>query len=336
MVTATCAASAVFVVLLRVLNARTFPVGDHSWIWLATTLYLIGQAIWAHRRGRRVSDPAFMVAMILALVVAAVFVADSTPPGTMSSIELGLLCPTILATLFCPRRWQVAFVVTVACALMGYLTQRRVGAGSFGDPAVLVALFTVLLVVVVVRLLHEQSEEALIRASRGEVTDPLTGLANRRGLERYAPDAWDRGARVHASISLLVVDIDHFKRVNDTLGHAAGDELIVRVAQLLSASLRRDDLAVRLGGEEFLILSQVSQEQALVIAERLRATIEEQLAPVTVSIGVHTARPETGDDLSMSLWRAVDVADQALYVAKRSGRNQVQTVPASGEEPARA
>jgi diguanylate cyclase (GGDEF)-like protein len=199
----------------------------------------------------------------------------------------------------------------------------RVGPTGQAPAVAIGEVFALVVVAVIVRLLRDLAHDALAEARRGEVTDPLTGLANRRGLERYGGRTWAQQARRGQPIAVLIADIDHFKQVNDTRGHTAGDELIRQVAELLNASLRRDDVAVRLGGEEFLVLAQAPPGEADVFAERLRAAFEKALYPVTVSIGVYETLPGAADPLPASLWRAVDIADRALYDAKRAGRNRV-------------
>jgi diguanylate cyclase (GGDEF)-like protein len=172
-------------------------------------------------------------------------------------------------------------------------------------------------------VLRDLAFTAVRSARRGEVTDPLTGLLNRRGMERLVQDYWRGRARSATPVLALVVVVDHFKLINDTQGHAAGDEVLRRLGALLSASLRGQDLAVRLGGEEFLILCDAAAGQGPRIAERLRQAVEEQLAPVTVSIGIHEVNPDRTDVVPDAVWTAIRVADQALYEAKRAGRNRV-------------
>ena len=156
--------------------------------------------------------------------------------------------------------------------------------------------------------------------------DPLTGLANRRRLDdalHAVVSAADRRA-----LGVLVVDIDHFKRVNDTHGHAAGDLVLQSVAQRLCAAVRGCDLVARLGGEEFVILlPDCHPTAAQVVAERLRAAIEASPVPlqptaihVTVSVGAVLSTP--GDRRGPAA--LLDAADQALYAAKGGGRNQVR------------
>jgi diguanylate cyclase (GGDEF)-like protein len=98
-----------------------------------------------------------------------------------------------------------------------------------------------------------------------------------------------------------------------------------RLASVISEAVRLDDLAVRLGGEEFLVLASLPPGHGEQAAERLRATIERELCPVTVSIGVHELTPAARTDMPTALWAAIDTADRALYIAKKTGRNRVES-----------
>lgn len=165
--------------------------------------------------------------------------------------------------------------------------------------------------------------------------DGLTGLANRRRLDEYLPLAWEQCATRGRPLSVLLVDVDHFKRFNDRHGHLAGDELIRAVAALLRRSLRRsEDLAVRFGGEEFLVaLPGAGLELARELAERLRGEIEASLGGITASIGVASEVPKSQGDVNTLIERA----DAALYRAKEAGRNRVcvdQAEPGAGGAPA--
>lgn len=161
-------------------------------------------------------------------------------------------------------------------------------------------------------------------------TDPLTLLANRRGLEEAIAHERDRAERTGEPLSVVALDLDHFKRVNDTWGHAVGDRLLSAVGEALRAGVRPYDVAARVGGEEFLlVLPATSRERASDVAERLRARIA-QLAVeglperVTASAGVaEHARRETTEAL-------LSRADAALYEAKRLGRNRVVLAPPPG------
>lgn len=158
-------------------------------------------------------------------------------------------------------------------------------------------------------------------------TDSLTGLANRRSLDRALRTEWARSQRNGKPLSLLMIDVDHFKAFNERHGHPGGDEALRRVAKVLNACVRRPaDLVARYGGEEFMVvLAETDLNGALIIAETIRHAIEGQppfaddTAPVTVSIGVATQRTRNGFKLEDLL----AAADVALYQAKDNGRNQV-------------
>jgi diguanylate cyclase (GGDEF)-like protein len=153
-------------------------------------------------------------------------------------------------------------------------------------------------------------------------TDPLTGLLNRRALAEIAVPALARARRSGSPLSLVLLDIDHFKQVNDAHGHAAGDAVLVGIAAMLRSRLRAGDGCARLGGEEFvLLLPDTGEAQALQVAEALRAQLAASdvagVGPSTASFGVSTGRGDADFD---TLLRE---ADRAMYAAKAAGRNRV-------------
>jgi diguanylate cyclase (GGDEF)-like protein len=161
-------------------------------------------------------------------------------------------------------------------------------------------------------------------------TDFLTGLANRRRFERDGDIEFDRARRYARALSLLVVDVDHFKRVNDTRGHSFGDRVLQNVALKCQQLSRDSDLAARIGGEEFaLLLIETGMDDARRIGRRLleaQAAADVDGESITVSIGVATLTPEDRDFQSL-----YERADEALYSAKRGGRNQLQVNTASAK-----
>ena len=160
------------------------------------------------------------------------------------------------------------------------------------------------------------------------VTDPLTGLYNRRHFEDNLEREFLRASRYNNELSFAIIDIDFFKKVNDTYGHSAGDYVLKEVAYLILQNLRKTDMVFRYGGEEFtVIITETPIERAVVPLERLRKAVEEypfnhngQKIQVTISVGVSevSKKIETVNQL-------FEDADKALYKAKENGRNQIQT-----------
>ena len=153
--------------------------------------------------------------------------------------------------------------------------------------------------------------------------DVLTGLVNRAHFLDLANEAFDEAKRTGSPVSLIILDLDHFKRINDTYGHAVGDEVLRQFATIATAMLRRTDHLARIGGEEFaLTLKNTGPKDAMVIAEKLRQAMAEHRADnipdFTISVGLATLEP--GDKAVEDLLRR---ADTALYEAKRRGRDRV-------------
>ena len=171
-------------------------------------------------------------------------------------------------------------------------------------------------------ILRSRSEELIEALSEVARTDSLTGLLNRRGFEERLEDELRRAARSGGPVSLVVADLDHFKLVNDRYGHQSGDEALRKFGELVEAVKRSIDGAARIGGEEFaLVLPGTDPGGAQVLAERLRRRVREVMVddglPLSVSLGVaaYPRHARTGDDLLRR-------ADQAMYLAKRLGRDR--------------
>jgi diguanylate cyclase (GGDEF)-like protein len=172
----------------------------------------------------------------------------------------------------------------------------------------------------------KKSEKQLVELA---TTDSLTGILNRgEGIRRIQQEI-SRSIRVQQPLSIILIDIDHFKKINDTFGHQAGDRVIRLIAASLASILRDYDIICRYGGEEFLVLLPTTDlAMALETAERLRVLVaestaeSENAAPIrlTISLGVSALQP--GDTLDNLVYRA----DSALYLAKQEGRNQVQFI----------
>jgi len=167
-------------------------------------------------------------------------------------------------------------------------------------------------------------QKALTQARR----DPLTEICNRAAFDEAINKEYSSYHRHQADFSLMIIDIDHFKAVNDTHGHIAGDKVLKSVASLIRSTIRRSDEVFRYGGEEFVvILSNTKQGGAKFIAERVRKEIEKltvslrQEIKVTASIGIASS------ELMQNVTDTLEFADKALYQAKEQGRNQVITCP---------
>ena len=194
---------------------------------------------------------------------------------------------------------------------------------------------------------HLAEMEAMFRQLEEiSVRDALTGLYNRRYFQDRIEQEFQRGERHHRPVSLIMVDIDHFKRVNDTYGHPVGDEVLKCVARLLLEQTRTIDIAGRYGGEEFaLVLPETPLEDARLVAERIRerveatilhrverAGLEAEPLHCTLSLGV-ASYAGAGYPSPADFLRA---ADEALYAAKHAGRNQVKVAPIPPPAPASA
>jgi len=173
----------------------------------------------------------------------------------------------------------------------------------------------------------ERLRDSVQLSIEAAVTDPLTGLYNRRYMETHVGTLVDQAAARNKPLSVLVLDIDYFKSINDTYGHDAGDDVLQDFAIRIRKSIRGIDLACRYGGEEFVVvMPETDMAVATMVAERLRRRIASEPFPiqkgtrtidVTISIGIAALAPD--DDAAAVIKRA----DQALYRAKRDGRNRV-------------
>lgn len=171
-----------------------------------------------------------------------------------------------------------------------------------------------------------EQEVALNTYKRQANSDPLTGLGNRRWLNEAAAAELYRARRIGQPLSIIVFDLDHFKQINDTFGHNAGDQVLMGVAEIARRQLRPYDLLARIGGEEFcIVVSDGDVGVAMAAAERIRQAISDWNPPATnngsisASFGVHHGDPKTE-----TLKAMIAAADAQLYVAKEAGRNAVR------------
>lgn len=284
-----------------------YPLGVGSAL-IVVILVINGWAILRGRHYPMLSVVGFVPAIII-------FLAYSITEQGMVSI---LWCyPTVIAFCFMLPERAAWFAAAVLYAMVSYLVADVV------EPAVATGALVTLLAVgvfaaIFVRVLTIQQRNLETLAT----VDPLTGLANRTLLASSLERATEQSQRTQAGLTVIALDIDHFKSINDRFGHDAGDVALHGIGELLLKRVRRSDYTFRLGGEEFLVvLCNTGLKDGLGVAEELRETIESALLvpdhQVTASLGVATL--QTGEDWASLVKRS----DENLYSAKSAGRNQV-------------
>ena len=318
--------------------------GPHRWLYAATMACCILAAVPLVVRQRVSRGPTFGLVLLSDLIYLAVAFCINDP--LRYATPLMLLFPSIVAAWFLGRiELAVHMVVTVVVCLValwpsydsavGLGVQVGVSAGMLNGGSLGVFLM-------------RRRVERLLAATRTQsLLDPLTGLYNRRHLVAQAPRLWRQARREGTRVAALVLDLDHFKRLNDAHGHAAGDAVLRAVAGSLAASVRPTDVLARTGGEELVVLGLVGDpDEAARLAERLRAAVATTRTAdghaVTVSVGIALTRPTDAEDTTDELWKLVDRADAAMYEAKQQGRDRVASLwvplprlPLAEESPSR-
>jgi diguanylate cyclase (GGDEF)-like protein len=277
----------------------------------------------------RVSRPEYLLfgAWTASQLMIAISVALTGGPKSSAMAWFAIPIVTLSAR-FPVRGVKLGLAVTVAMMF----------AASFGvDAHAVIAhpplLLMPLALTVAVAILSTALMDSDVQHRSEAVIDQLTGMLNRNSLTARTVELAHQSARTGEPIGLIVGDLDNFKQVNDTHGHAAGDAVLKDVAYMMRKRLRAFDLAYRIGGEEFLVLLPGADlTHAGELAERLRRGIEADTVggglSVTMSFGVSASEPETAFDYAT----VCAEADAALYEAKRAGRNRVRASPTSGCE----
>lgn len=306
--------------------------------------------------GRR-PFPAWSVgAMLVLLLGVAAFFTTAVPNTPLRVGVLGAVCGALfLASAFTmargtPQLYPARYFLALACAVHGlilivrpWLFEAGGALGGRGDGSFLLSEYALLESIVALVMMafgvlmaaHAHTTEALRQQAE---RDPLTGVYNSRAFAVLLDKAAHLAGRMGTPLTLLVVDLDNFKRINDTWGHRSGDLALRHFVNIATRSLRTEDIMGRIGGEEFAIcLPNTLPEHALSVAERLRADVvahpalgEHGTLAFTVSIGLARCSPDE------SPAAALHRADQAMYRAKQRGRNRVETLPASEPGPLEA
>jgi diguanylate cyclase (GGDEF)-like protein len=302
--------------------------GLHRWLYAATMAACILAAVPLVIRQRVNRGPIFGLVLLGDLIYLAVVFCISDP--LRYATPLMLLFPSIVAAWFLGRvELAVNMVVTVGVCLValwpsydspvGLAVQVGVSAGMLNAGALGVFL------------LRRRVERLLVATRTQSLLDPLTGLYNRRYLVAQAPRLWRQARREGTRVAAMVLDLDHFKRLNDAHGHAAGDAVLRAVATSLAASVRPTDVLARTGGEELVVLGLVGDpDEAARLAERLRTAVATTRTAdghaVTASVGIALTRPVDAEDATDELWKLIDRADAAMYEAKQQGRDRVASL----------
>jgi diguanylate cyclase (GGDEF)-like protein len=264
------------------------------------------------------------------LRVASLAMAILCVAGTLATIylkgaqQIFWAYPALLALFFLTRPAEA--VVIAILAMIAMVPVLMPTSDAIGITTVLITLSVVSMFAYIFAAIARGQHRALMRLA---TRDPLTGAANRRALDEKLDELVRDRRRNPLPASLVMLDLDHFKRLNDTHGHAVGDGVLVSLTEVLRMRLRLTDSLYRIGGEEFVVISEGSDlEGAEHLARQLRTLVEaNELGPgmpVTISLGV--AEHQGGETAAQWLRRA----DEALYSAKREGRNQVRVAGAGG------
>lgn len=290
-----------------------------AWVGHLGALTFLGLAVVAWRVSLDRYRRAALLNITASIVLVSLFVGGAQG---VDGIEMFYLWPLLGAAYLLRRREVIGFGLLAAT---GYAVALHLRAGSGGFPAGQYVLFLTASTVVVatVRALSENLHRLIRTLRTSSATDPLTGLLNRRSFDRRFTAAVADAQRQSLPLTVMLLDLDHFKQVNDDHGHAVGDRALVRFAELLLSQSRASDLVARVGGEEFaVVLPGATLEQAVRRAEQFahawRVDRSVEGLALTVSIGVADLATDV-DTTGTLLMRA----DAGVYHAKAEGRDRV-------------
>jgi diguanylate cyclase (GGDEF)-like protein len=304
------------------------PDVDIAGSWAATLCSAVVAAVyWLGRDELPLWTLYVGIALGTVLISFGIYINGERDGGAAALNEIYYVWPVVFAAYYFPVRVLVGQLAFVALC---YATALRIiDPGSIAVTRWLIVVTMLAGVGGLISRLQARLHELLDGLSETARRDVLTGLLNRRGFEERLEIELSRATRAERPVALILGDVDHFKTVNDRLGHPAGDAALLRVANVLQRVGRRSDTVARFGGEEFVfVVPDADADQALELAERARVAVEHAFRgdeiPLTVSFGV-VAFPGDGTTPESLLANA----DLALYAAKRGGRNRALAAAAA-------
>jgi diguanylate cyclase (GGDEF)-like protein len=297
------------------------PYADTAGAWIVTFCSAVVAALyWLGRDSLPRWTLPLGFALGTVMISSGVYINGERDGGPAALNEIYYVWPVIFAAYYFSVRMLVAEIAFVAVCYA--IALRLVDPGPIALTRWMIVVTMLVGIGGLISRLQARVEELVTRLSDIARRDVLTGLLNRRGFDERLDAELARATRSEQSVALILCDVDHFKTVNDRLGHPAGDAVLLRIAGILGGIGRRGDAVARLGGEEFVfIVADADADEAFELAERARVALERSFAdepiPLTASFGT-VAFPADGTTAE-SLMAA---ADRALYAAKRGGRNR--------------
>ncbi|SDN26243.1 two-component system, cell cycle response regulator [Psychrobacillus sp. OK028] len=238
------------------------------------------------------------------------------------------LIPIILIANMYPK-WKVIIGSGIFYSFLKYTTEfsQQINPDNSEINALILGSLINWSIILTIGYFINKSYKLLLKVEELTITDPLTGIYNRRYLELFMEKSIPIYKRTNSSLVFMMLDIDHFKKVNDNYGHQCGDEALRHTSSIISNNVRNSDVFVRFGGEEFaVILPNTDVAEGLIIAERIRADVEKsefiyknERINFTISIGVSFYNGDSEEEL-------ITKSDNALYKAKEEGRNQIAII----------
>jgi len=330
-------------------GGRSSPAGTASQVLFLSSIFLVMHGLQDRARSAAFALRLRLAATIGAIIATCLLLAFSEARWPIYSVRLGLRLLLTASALFVVFRNadqfidKVIFAVTVAltisiCVIAGFLISQALGTAA-PKSSMLTAINIVgntISMVFGLTLLAAAFLDVVRPYRQAALRDPLTGLPNRRQFTAFLDKLWASGEVSRKPLSLVVLDVDHFKQFNDTYGHSAGDRCLVQIGTLLERGVRDlGNYIARFGGEEFvLLLPDCDAERARDIADSLRVKVQQLTIPhsgsaygiVTISVGVACTLPSAYSSVTDEI--LFNLADRALYAAKERGRNRTEV---SGE-----